>query len=100
MKAPDVIVAPWQLVTIRLRMAKGWRFRWTLGYWLIKAGSHLIAHRVEISVVAARADRVCFIRGVPPEISIEEALELAAWIVAMFDSGDKFQKMVEEIRNT
>jgi len=47
---PDLIVRPWQFVTIRMRMAHGWRFRWSLGFWLIKAGSHLLANKVEISI--------------------------------------------------
>jgi hypothetical protein len=50
MKEPEVIVKPWDLVTVRLRMPSGWRFRWSLGFWLIKAGSRLLAHKVEISV--------------------------------------------------
>lgn len=57
MKAPELIVKPWQLVTIRMRMAAGWRFRWSLGFRLIQLGSRLIAHKVEISVEGQDGDR-------------------------------------------
>lgn len=44
------IVKPWEHITIKLKISAGWRYRWALGYWLIRAGSALIAHRVEFSV--------------------------------------------------
>lgn len=50
-------------------------------------------------MVGARADRVCFLRPVPPEVSREDALELAAIIVAMFDHEGRVPLMVEEFRN-
>lgn len=49
-------------------------------------------------MVAARADKVCFmLRGVPSELSVPDALELAAWIVAMFDHDGTVPKLVAEI---
>lgn len=57
MTATDLKVKPWELVTIRLRMAAGWRYRWALGFWLIKAGAKCIAHKVEISVEGTDGDK-------------------------------------------
>lgn len=48
-----MIVKPWDHITIELRMMAGWRYRWSLGFWLIRMGSRLIAHRVTCSVKGA-----------------------------------------------
>jgi hypothetical protein len=50
MEAPDIVVSPREFITVKLRLPAHWRFRWWLGFWLIKIGSHLIAHRVTVSV--------------------------------------------------
>ncbi len=53
-------------------------------------------------MVASRAERgeqrVCFLRPVAPEISVDDALELAALIVAIFDHNNKVPTMADEFR--
>lgn len=60
MKMDDIVVNPWQLVTVKLRCSPGWRYRWSLGFWLIKLGSHCISNSVEISVEGSEP------RGIEP----------------------------------
>lgn len=44
--------------------------------------------------------RVCFLRPLPQEMPIRDALELAAIIVAMFDHEGQVQGMAEAFRST
>lgn len=41
-----------------------------------------------------------FLLPVPRTISEDDALQLAAWIVAMHADDDKWQQMLERVRNT
>jgi hypothetical protein len=49
-EAGDFFAKPWEILVIRLRMAKGWRYRFSIGFWLIRAGAALVSSRVTISV--------------------------------------------------
>jgi hypothetical protein len=50
-------------------------------------------------MVGAQGDSVVFLRGVPPKLSVPDALELAAMICALFDHDDKVPAMVTQIRS-
>ena len=52
-------------------------------------------------LVGVRGDKVVF-SGllIPREISKEDALNLAAWIVALADLKGEFPKLLEQVQNT
>jgi hypothetical protein len=47
---PDFFLKPWQMIVIRLRIAKGWRYRFSVGFWLMRLGCSLVSSRVTVSV--------------------------------------------------
>lgn len=51
-------------------------------------------------IVAGRADKIC-IMAFGQELTREQALNLAGWLVALADPiGEEFQKYLTAIRNT
>ena len=52
-------------------------------------------------MVARNRDRLFIMRTPPPAISDDDAINLAAWLVAMVDDGDdKFAATINAIKNT
>jgi hypothetical protein len=51
------------------------------------------------SMVAVKGERIVILRP-RVELSKQEALRLAAWVVALADDDDKFPVLLEAVRNT
>jgi hypothetical protein len=51
-------------------------------------------------LVGVRRDSISFPLGLPATMSKDDALMLAAWIVALADTDDKFSKLLEAVRGT
>ena len=57
--------------------------------------------RVNEHFVGVRGDKILILKPAMGEMSREEALELAAWIVALADPlGARFQAILAEVCNT
>jgi hypothetical protein len=48
-----VVLKPWEHITVEMRCHSAWRFRWSLGFWLMKLGAHCISSKVTVSVSGA-----------------------------------------------
>ncbi len=55
-----------------------------------------------MNFVSVRNQNICFLIPPPAEMSKEDALEFAAWIVALADDsgGEKFNKTLEKVHNS
>lgn len=51
-------------------------------------------------LVGATTDTVSILRHVPPAISLDLALNLAAWLVAVADRKGEFDVLLKAVRNT
>lgn len=47
--------------------------------------------------VGVRASQIAFPVGLPATMSKDDALVLAAWIVAMADDGEKFDRILADV---
>jgi hypothetical protein len=50
-------------------------------------------------MVGVRASQIYFMCGVPETMSKDDALLFAAWIVALADNGDKFEKILAKVQS-
>lgn len=51
-------------------------------------------------MVSMRGSQIAFIRGIPATMSKDDALLFAAWIVALADDGEKFNKVLVEVQGS
>lgn len=51
-------------------------------------------------MVGISGARITFLRPVPHTISMDDALNLAAWLVALADGRDKFPAVLEAVQST
>jgi len=51
-------------------------------------------------LVGVNGDSILFMRPVPPRLTYDDALLLAAYLVALADRDDKFQAVLEAVQNT
>lgn len=51
-------------------------------------------------LVGGGALKIIFVKPVPREITKDDALNLAAWLVALADDDGKFQPLLEAVQNT
>jgi hypothetical protein len=49
-------------------------------------------------MVGVRGSQIAFVRGIPATMPKDEALLFAAWIVALADDGEKFNKVLAEVQ--
>lgn len=50
--------------------------------------------------VGIAGEIVTIMKPIPPKLSKEDAINLAAWLVAVADDDDKFPAILDEIRNS
>ena len=52
-------------------------------------------------MVGVSGARICFLKPIPNVISMDDAVSLAAWLVALADpTGEKFETVHEAVVNT
>ena len=49
-------------------------------------------------MVGVRGSQIAFMRGIPATMSKDDALLFAAWIVALADDGEKFDKILTDVQ--